>query len=143
MKSVIEDKVRQNIPWVDSYKNPLEAYKQAEADNAALVEILAEVYCALSQEKNPPTSLQTGETEVGDEGLLYPAILSLLSQPHPGWALVDQLSRLKKVAEAARPFLEFDPRQDVHSYHDRLCVLAKAFADLDGLLMEGNRKWAP
>lgn len=137
MKSVIEEKVSQNVPWVNSPENPVEAFKQAEADNAALVEMLAEVYCALSQEKNAPTALQDEETGESDEGSPYPSILKLLAQPHPGWALVDQLARLKKVADAARPFLGVDLRQDAKTYHDRVFALGNAFADLD-CLDEGN-----
>ena len=72
MNSVMEDKVRQKLPWVGSYENPVEALKQAEADNAALVEMLAQVFCALSQEKHPAPSLQAEEVAVDNENSLYP-----------------------------------------------------------------------
>lgn len=142
MKSVLEEKVEPKIAWVDSNKNVLAAFKQAEADNAALVEMLAEVYCGLTRKTNPPAStVDTGEGK-DEGGINSNSILSILSQPHPGWALVDQLTRLKQVAAAARSFLSMDLRQDDKTYHDRVLALGKAFADLD-CLSEGHIKVAP
>ena len=130
MRSMIEKQGEQTAPWSGSNETAMELFKQAEADNAALVEMLAEVYSTFD-------TVDEDKAEAKKKGIPFSSILNLLAQPHPGWTLVDQLSKLKQVAEAARPLLSMDSQQDSLIYQEQLLVLRLALADLDGL-DEGN-----
>ena len=130
MRSVIEKQGEQTAPWSGSNETAMDLFKQAEADNAALVEMLAEVYSTFD-------TVDGDRAEAKKKGISYSSILNMLAQPHPGWTLVDQLSKLKQVAEAARPLLSMDLQQDSLLFQEQLLVLRLALADLDGL-DEGN-----
>ena len=138
MRSVIDKHGGHTASWADSNGQVMELFKKAEADNAALVEMLAEIYCTMNPTNLSSSTVEGDESEKNNEGLAHNSILGLLAQPHPGWAMVDKLSRLKQVAEAARPFLRIDAQQDVRSFREQLLTLARAFSDLDRLSEENT-----